>query len=1114
MWCFRLICRSVGGIGLGLAQVITYDTLLPPGVGALRLPEQSWLIRVLLVHPPREVRYDTTGHRLLWEPAPDSMRLMYRLFHLPPPQMAPYQPQPLQALMQWDSTQAATYGVSAYAGPVVAADTFTSRLRRSGSLTRSLTIGTGQNATLNSAFRLSLEGPIAPDLYLIAALTDENLPFQTATQTFSDFDRVFIGLRWQKAQLLLGDLEFKETQTRFANFYRNVLGIEARLDTTFYRGRLALAEAKGRFHTNSFMGQEGRQGPYLLTGKNNERFITILAGSEKVYINGQLMQRGVDRDYVIDYTTGEITFTPQVPITAATRIVVDFEYADRSYGRTFVWTRHEFGGARWQMGLSYFRQADNPRRPLDFTLTPEEEARLAQLPQGSTVGLLKGVDTLPYEPGTIRYKVQDTLIGGVPYTYFVVSQDPAQALYQVSFAYVGPGRGDYVRASATLNGNVFSWVGPGKGDFIVGRAVPLPTATEIFSLRPTWEILPRLRWIGEANLSRYQENRFAAYTQNGLATHQKLTWQAFPDSAPFQISPELAFQYVAATYQNVDRVYEREYGRLWNYNDQQRADERLWEARLPLNWKNRYRLTPSAGQRRWGDTLLTQRYAAHWEGLDTTRGLAGTYLLEYLHSAYATFTDRWIRHTGRIFWAFSKMQLGTEIWTENRYRPTPDTLTFRFYDYTPFWAWQPTSRFSLRVAYNFRREWQALPLSEDRTAHPRFYAHMPRLALNYHGERLSFSTQSSYRIFSPLDTVFRLLPSRTLLSQNTLRLRQTSYETELFYQVSAELTPQRQLIYIATNPGQGTHEWRDFNGDGLQQLEEFVPAANPLLANYLPFVRATGRFFPTVSLSTTYTFRWQPVKRLAWLSTLTNLRLEQRQTAPDNRWVRYLPVFSPKADTTLPQWSFAGRQDVFLFRQSTRGDQNFAFQYTLSQQVPLSGLTQNRQRQVSSRTRYNFSRSWGGELVLTLLERLSIASAQPDLNYRYTSWEAQPHLIYQPTGRWRTSLSLIYRRSLLYTPIPGRGSSYRFTLEQRYSWKAAAFVSLRIEPALYQVPEGLTPVLRFEVLEGLQEGRNLLIGLTLNLPLSRYIELNTLYDGRFSAKSPVHSARMQVRANF
>ena len=1114
MWCFRLICRSIGGIGLGLAQVITYDTLLPPGVKALSLPEQSWLIRVILVHPPREVEYDTAGHRLMWEPVSDSVRLVYRLFHLPPSKAAPYQPRPLQALIQWDSAQAATYGMPAYAGSVETADTFASRLRRSGSLTRSLTVGTGQNATLNSSFRLSLEGPIASDLYLMAALTDENLPFQTATQTFSDFDRVFIGLRWQKAQLLLGDIEFKESQTRFANFYRNVLGIEARLDTTFYHGRLALAEAKGRFHTNSFMGQEGRQGPYLLTGKNNERFITILAGSEKVYVNGQLMQRGVDRDYVIDYTTGEITFTPRVPITAATRIVVDFEYADRSYGRTFVWTQHEFGGVRWQISASYFRQADNPRRPLDFTLTPADEARLSQLPRGSTVGLLKGVDTLPYEPGTIRYEACDTIIDGVPYTYFQVSQEPTRALYQVSFAYVGPGKGDYVRAPATLNGNVFYWVGPGKGDFIIGRAVALPTATEIFSLRPSWEILPRLRWVGEANLSRHQENRFAGYTQNGLATHQKLTWQVFPDSAPFQISPELALQYVSTTYQNVDRVYEREYGRLWNYDDRQRANERLWEVRLPLSWKKRYRLTPSTGQRQWGDTLFTQRYAVLWEGIDTTRGLAGTYLVEYLQSTYPTYTDKWLRHTGRIFWASSRMRAGTEIWTENRYRPTPDTLTFRFYDYTPFWEWQTASRFSLRVAYNFRQEWQALPVETDRTPRPRFFAHMPRLALSYQTERLSFSTQSSYRIFLPLDTVFRLLPSRTLLSQNTLRLRQTTCETELFYQVSAELTPQRQLIYIATNPGQGTHEWRDFNGDGLQQLEEFVPAANPLLANYLPFVRATGRFFPTVSLSTTYTFRWQPVKRLTWLSTLTNLRLEQRQTAPDNRWVRYLPLLYPRADTSLPQWSFAGRQDVFLFRQSTRGDQNFAFQYILSQQVPLSGLTQNRQRQVSSRTRYNLSRSWGSELVLTLLERLSIASTQPDLNYRYASLEAQPNLIYQPTGRWRTSLSLIYRRSLLYTPIPGKGSAYRFTFEQRYSWKAAAFVSLRIEPALYLVPAELTPVLRFELLEGLQEGRNLLLGLTLNLPLNRYIELNALYDGRFSAKSPVHSARMQVRANF
>jgi len=1113
MWCFRRICLSFGGISLGIAQVIMGDTTLPPGIGSLPLPPKSHFLTLLFTEPPLLVRYDTMGHRLVWEPIDDSVRLVYRFLLLPGGKNSPYRQQPIQDLIRWDSAQGAIYSIPAGGGPV-SADTFLPRLRRGGSLTRTLTVGTGQNATLNSAFRLSLEGPIAPDLYLIAALTDENLPFQTATQSFSDFDRVFIGLRWRQSQLFLGDLELRESQTRFANFYRNVLGIEARIDTGAYKGRLALAEAKGRFHTNSFMGQEGRQGPYLLTGKNNERFIVILAGSEKVYVNGQLMQRGADRDYVIDYTTGEITFTPRVPITAATRIVVDFEYADRSYGRTFVWVRQEVVKPRWQIGLSYFRQADNPRRPLDFTLTPEEEAQLAQLPKGSTVGLLRGVDTLPYEPGGIRYEARDTILNGVPYVYFVVSQDPSRALYQVSFAYVGPGKGDYVRAPATLNGNVFSWVGPGRGDFIVGRAVALPTATDLVSLRHSWEVLPRLRWHNEANLSRYQENRFASYAEMGLATHQKLVWQMLPDSAPLQISPEIAFQLVTTAYQNIDRVYEREYGRLWNYNDRERAEERLWEGRLPFTWRKRYRLTPSVGRRRWGDTLSTQRYTLLWEGLDTTRGLAGTYLVEYLISTYPSLADRWIRHTGRVFWAFPKIRLGSEVWTENRRRSLADTLTFRFYDYTPFGEWRPSERLGLRVEYNFRREWQALPIEAVPTLRPRFFARMPRLSFAYQGERFTFSTQISYRVFVPLDTVFRLTPTRTLLSQNTLRLRRSSYETEFFYQVSAEQTPQRQLIYIATNPGQGTHEWRDFNGDGLQQLEEFVPAANPLLANYLPFVRATGRFFPTIALSTAYTLRWQPQKRIAWLSTLTNLRLEQRLVAPDNRWFRYFPVLSPRADTSLPQWNFAGRQDIFLFRQSPRGDQNFSFQYNLSQQVPLSGLTQNRQRQVSSRSRYNLSRSWGSELVITLLDRLSTAIAQPDLNYQYVGWEVQPTFTFQPTGRWRTSLGFSYKERRLQKPISGRTQAYRLAFEQRYSWKAAAFVSVRVEPAFYRVPGALSPVLRFEVLEGLQEGRNLLIGLTFNIPLSRYIELNALYDGRLSDKSPVHSARLQVRANF
>lgn len=1107
MWSSRRIWLSWVISALVKAQILTWDTTLTGGHSHIDLPPKTVLLRVLRLEPPLPYRYDTSNHRLGWEGKADTIRIVLRLLRLPGAGPL-YEPLPAAALAAWDSLQAASYQPQTS----LEADSLGSRLRRSGSLIRSITVGSGQNATLNSAFRLNLEGPIAPDLAIIAALTDENLPFQTATQTFSDFDRVFIGLRWKAHQLLLGDLELRQSQTRFANFYRNVLGLEATLHHNRYEGRLALAEAKGRFHTNSFMGQEGRQGPYLLTGKNNERFIVILAGSEKVYVNGQLMQRGPDRDYLIDYTTGEITFTPRVPITAATRIVVDFEYADRSYGRTFVWTTHHYQSERLRAQVSYFRQADNPRRPLDFSLTPTEEAYLAQLPPGSTVGILKGVDTLPFERGSIRYAARDTLINGTPYTYFVFSQDSTQAFYQVSFVYVGPGRGEYIRAPASVNGNVFVFVGPSAGDYRVGRAVPLPTQLEVVTLLHTYNPASRLYWEQELDLSRYIENRFSGQRQVGVATRQRMRYALFSDSAAWQVIPSMAFQYVEASYQNADRVYEREYGRLWNFNDLgARARERLWEAEIPITWRKRYTLTPQAGLRHWGDTIKTYRQSVRWEGLDSTRGLGGTYLLENLATLTPHYSDHWLRHTGRLFWTQGALRLGTELWLENRRRTVIDTLSFRFYDYTPFLELQGAKRWTLKLSYNFRREWQAVPEASTHSLRPRFRAYMPRLSLTHQGKKLSFSTQSSYRIFIPGDTTFRLTPNRTLLSQNSLRYRNAPIEVELFYQLSSEQTPQRQLIYVGVNPGQGTHEWRDFNGDGIQQLEEFVPAANPILANYVPVIRATGAFFATTALTSALTFQWQPQKP-AWLSTLTNLRLEQRQVAQSQLLRAYLPQLRPKADTSLPQWNALLRQDVFLLRQNPRGDQTFSLQYNRNQQVPLSGLVAQTQWQLSSRTRYNFSRFWGSEWVLTRQFRQSLAERQAELNYAFRSWEASVQLIYQPSGRWRSVVGTTYRQRRLPDNRPSL--SWRLPLEQRYSWKPAAFLSLRLEVAYFRLPDNLSPVLRFELLDGLQPGLNFLCAATLNIPLSRFLELNALYDGRFSQQKPLHSARMQIRANF
>ena len=48
------------------------------------------------------------------------------------------------------------------------------------------------------------------------------------------------------------------------------------------------------------------------------------------------MERGADRDYVIDYNLGEIRFMPRRIISKDLRVVVEFEYSDKNFAERFV----------------------------------------------------------------------------------------------------------------------------------------------------------------------------------------------------------------------------------------------------------------------------------------------------------------------------------------------------------------------------------------------------------------------------------------------------------------------------------------------------------------------------------------------------------------------------------------------------------------------------------------------------------------------------------------------------------------------------------------------------------------------------------------------------------
>jgi hypothetical protein len=90
-----------------------------------------------------------------------------------------------------------------------------------------------------------------------------------------------------------------------------------------------------------------------------------------------LLERGQDRDYIIDYNTAEVTFTTRRLINKDMRITIEFQYADRNYARTLLTGFAAWKDSRMQAGVNLYSEQDSKNQPLQQDLTPADKAILA-----------------------------------------------------------------------------------------------------------------------------------------------------------------------------------------------------------------------------------------------------------------------------------------------------------------------------------------------------------------------------------------------------------------------------------------------------------------------------------------------------------------------------------------------------------------------------------------------------------------------------------------------------------------------------------------------------------------------------------------------------------------
>ena len=447
----------------------------------------------------------------------------------------------------------------------------TENITKTGSITRGVSFDNRQDVFVNSTLNLQMEGQLTESVNLRAVITDRNVPFQPEgnTQQLQDFDNVFIELYNDRFTLKAGDVVLKNKESNFLRYYKNVQGAQFKVDYNLANGfkaqtSLAGSVAKGRFASTNINPIEGVLGPYRVNGPQNQRFLIILAGSEKVFIDGEQKTRGFENDYIIDYNLGEITFTNKVLITQFTRIRVDFEFSDQNYTRSIFQASHYQQNEKLNFSLNYYSEKDNRNQPLTFELSDEEKRILADAGDNLGQAFTSRVDSIGYTPDLILYRrTTGKDANNIDFEIFQYSMNPDSAFFDVQFSEVGIMQGNYRLLSTTSNGRIYEWVPPlngvSHGNFEPISILNAPNQKSMFTAGGGAKINKYDAVEAEIAVSQNDVNLFSevdADDDNGTAFKIIHSTNDRPVSflSEYQFNSELSFEYNSESFSFIDRL--------------------------------------------------------------------------------------------------------------------------------------------------------------------------------------------------------------------------------------------------------------------------------------------------------------------------------------------------------------------------------------------------------------------------------------------------------------------------------------------------------------------------------------------------------------------------------
>jgi hypothetical protein len=996
-------------------------------------------------------------------------------------------------------------------------------LTSSGSMVRGITFGNNQSASVQSSLDLELSGQLNKDVKIKAAISDHNIPIQSDgyTQRLDEFDKIYIELSNKNSFIRAGHLDLVQNSDYFSNFSRKITGIQVGTHLQHkrsYTDIYALGSlSRGEFNRMQFNGIEGNQGPYKLQGKQGELYIIVISGSEKVYINGVLQKRGEDQEYVINYNTGELTFTSKAYISSNSRIVVEYIYNTSSYNRFLLYAGGKHESKRFSFSANIFSETDNKNSNQDLTDAQKEVLDKA----GNNPDLMYAVNAVltDYDANKILYRKINS--GGK--TIYEYSTDSEEELYTLSFTHMGANKGNYRIIQLPVNGRVYEYVPP-VGGILQGDYEPViklipPQKSQVFSTNSEYRFNKGRVGLNLA-VSNHDDNTFSSVgneKNTGFAGRLYLDKKIDKDNWKSGFYLEHAF--IHKNFHILERINAVEFSRDFNvpqeFNGKNQNKIRFdWNNTIKNKWTLNYTLN-YLNEKEYYRGYKNDIFAQFTNG----KTLAFSKVSYLKTSQQDSLNSNFIKHSTEVNQKIKKITVGMGFQGESN---KIKDKTIQEYSPSGFdWReWYTTLGIdSLKVDARLK-----LYIRSDdsvRSGKIKNFTTSYGAVLNSRlikSERNNLSFEVHYRnvhynreVYPNQEEENYLLGTahwNKMFLNNGLVLNAT-------YELSNAQEAQREFKYVKVTDGQGIYKWTDYNGNGIEELDEFEVAEFSDQAQYIRVYTDNIKYQKSSRNRLHFAIQVNPsrfMKSKWWERVNLQSAFQSFSSYLKNNKTAEFNPFSKKNLLTQTQSLTASLSFNRLSVHKWAG----VFQYIKNDntQYVYTGRETRDNTNYQLQLNYKPWSSWVFGLQNNLITDKSNSELFTTKQFAIETVGINPSITYEI--RKNISLSTFFRYQ------NKKNTSGNETLD----WKQAGLEirwndegKTSINGTFSYIQNDLTgnsySLVASQMMEGLLSGKNTVWKAYLQRELSSVFTLSIIYDGRKNEDSKtIHTGSVQIRASF